>query len=126
KGIAAGYNCHTLVSLPGLPNSKFIRFRCSRKGNNKEWVLAELTTDYTFEGSAGEVFTGLCMFEKYPQFIPGVTATQVLPPKMPGSTAQVRFELKIIKSFFYTLNMFSDEPLRIWWELEDSNLMKKS
>lgn len=88
--------------------------------------MAELITDHTFDASIDEVFAGLGQFKKYPDYIPGVTGVTVLPAKKPGSTGQVRYELKIIKSFFYTLNMFEDKPGRIWWDLEESNIMKRS
>ena len=111
---------------PGLPVFEFIRFRGLRKGNKKENPLAELTTDHIFDAGIDEVFAGLGRFEKYPQYIPGVTGIAVLPPTKPGSVRRVRYELKIIKSFYYTLHMFEEAPGRIWWELDESNIMKKS
>lgn len=88
--------------------------------------MAELKTDYTFDATIDEVFTGLGQFKKYPNYIPGITGIEVLPAKKPGSTGQVRYELKIIKSFYYTLNMYEERPGKIWWDLDDSNIMKKS
>jgi ribosome-associated toxin RatA of RatAB toxin-antitoxin module len=88
--------------------------------------LAELTTEHTFDASIDEVFTGLGEFKKYPEYIPGITGIEVLPPSKPGSIGKVRYELKIIKSFYYTLNMFTEKPSRIWWDLDESNIMKKS
>ena len=88
--------------------------------------MAELTTEHTFDAGIDEVFVGLGEFKKYPDYIPGVTGIAVLPPKKPGSIGQVRYELKIIKSFYYTLNMFTEKPGRIWWDLDESNIMKKS
>lgn len=88
--------------------------------------MAELTTDYTFEGSLSQVFEGIRQYAKYPQYLSGVTATEVLPPTAKGSVCRVRYDLKLIKTFFYTLNMFEESPKRIWWTLEESNLMKNS
>jgi ribosome-associated toxin RatA of RatAB toxin-antitoxin module len=88
--------------------------------------LAELTTEHTFDAGIEDVFDGIGRFKRYPDYIPGVTGIEVLPPKKPGSTGQVRYELKIVKSFYYTLNMYEERPGRMWWDLDESNIMKKS
>lgn len=88
--------------------------------------MAELTTEVDFEGTLVQVFEGIRQYTKYPQYLTGVTATEVLPATEKGSVCRVRYDLKLIKSFFYTLNMYEDSPRRIWWTLEDSNLMKQS
>lgn len=88
--------------------------------------MAELTTQHTFDGAIGEVFAGIRQYSKYPEYLPGVTGVEVLPAKKKGSTCQVRYELKFIKSFYYTLNMFEEGPTRVWWDLDDSNIMKQS
>ena len=91
--------------------------------------MAELTTVEVFDGTTAQVFEGIRQYEKYPEYLPGVTGVDVLPAKKAGSTCQVRYELKLIKSFFYTLNMFEDATAaapRIWWDLADSNIMKQS
>jgi ribosome-associated toxin RatA of RatAB toxin-antitoxin module len=91
--------------------------------------VAELTTEQVFDGTLAQVFEGIRQYAKYPEYLPGVTAIDVLPAKKAGSTCQVRYELKLIKSFYYTLNMFEDAAAkspRIWWDLDDSNIMKQS
>lgn len=88
--------------------------------------MAELTTQHTFDGAIGDVYQGIRQYAQYKDYLPGVTGIDVLPAKKKGSTCQVRYELKFIKSFYYTLNMFEEEPTRIWWDLDDSNIMKQS
>lgn len=88
--------------------------------------MAELTSEHTFEGTLDEVFEGICQYRKYPDYLPGVTKTTVLPAEAAGSTCQVRYDLKLIKTFFYTMNMFEEKPTRIHWTLADSNLMKQA
>jgi ribosome-associated toxin RatA of RatAB toxin-antitoxin module len=88
--------------------------------------MAELTTEYVFNGSLEDVFTGLKRYDLYAKYLPGVTATTVLPAKVNGSGCQVRYDLKLIKTFHYTLNMFDDTKNKIWWSLSDSNIMKSS
>jgi ribosome-associated toxin RatA of RatAB toxin-antitoxin module len=87
--------------------------------------MAELEVKHAFNGDVNKVFRALGQFELYPEFIPGVTATKVLPPSA-GSKAKclVRTELNIVKTFYYTIEVFEDAPNRIWWNLIDSNLMK--
>ncbi len=88
--------------------------------------MSEISKERVFSGICTEVFAGIKKFEKYPDYLPGVTGIKVLPAKKPGSTCQVRYELKFIKSFFYTLNMFEEAPNKIWWDMDDSNIMKYS
>lgn len=88
--------------------------------------MAELTTEHVFDGSPQAVFDAIRQYQKYPDYIPGVTKIAVLPADKPKSTCQVRYELKLIKSFHYTMNMFEENPAKIWWDLADSNIMKRS
>jgi ribosome-associated toxin RatA of RatAB toxin-antitoxin module len=88
--------------------------------------VAEISKEQVFNGKCTEVFAGIKKFEKYPDYLPGVTGIKVLPAKKSGSTCQVRYELKLIKSFFYTLNMFEEAPNKIWWDMDESNIMKYS
>lgn len=88
--------------------------------------MATLETEHVFEGDLASVFAAIGQYEKYPEYIPGVTKIEVLPPKASGSKCQVRYELNIIKTFYYTLDMFEQSPSKIWWSLADSNIMKHS
>ncbi len=88
--------------------------------------MAELTTEQVFNGDIAKVFHGIGQYARYPEFLPGVTGIKVLPPQAAGSVCQVTYELKLIKSFYYTLDMFEENPSRIWWNLAASNLMKRS
>ena len=88
--------------------------------------MAQLVTEYVFDAGIDKVFDGIRQYDKYPDYIQGVTGITVLPPKTSGSICQVRYELKLIKSFHYTLDMFEDRPKRIYWHMAESNIMKKS
>lgn len=88
--------------------------------------MAKLETEYTFRGNIDRVFSGVSQYEKYPQYLPGVTKVETLPAVAPQSLCQVRYEINLIKKFFYVLDMFADKPNRIWWQLADSNLMKSN
>ena len=86
--------------------------------------MAKVETEYLFQGTQKKVFAGIRNYQAYPAHLPGVTHIEVLPPKAAGSSAQVRYELNIIKKFFYVLDMFEEEPNTIHWSLAESNLMK--
>jgi ribosome-associated toxin RatA of RatAB toxin-antitoxin module len=88
--------------------------------------VAELTIEEVFAGDIELVFTAIRQYQKYPDYLPGVTKIEVLPAKAPGSACQVRYDLKFIKTFFYTLDMFEEKPKKIWWRLADSNLLQVS
>jgi ribosome-associated toxin RatA of RatAB toxin-antitoxin module len=88
--------------------------------------MASLETETTFNGSLESIFEGIKKYDKYPKYLPGVTRIDVLPPKEKGSVCQVRYELNIVKTFFYVLNMFEDGPKKIWWTLDDSNILKSN
>jgi ribosome-associated toxin RatA of RatAB toxin-antitoxin module len=89
--------------------------------------MAELETTQYFKGDIKKVFKALGQYSRYPEFIPGVTSIQVLPPPA-GSTAKclVRYEINVVKTFFYTLEMFDNGADKIWWNMTESNLMKKN
>jgi ribosome-associated toxin RatA of RatAB toxin-antitoxin module len=86
--------------------------------------MAKLETEHVFNGKVEAVFAALGKYELYPKYLPGVQAVEVLPASAEGSSAQVRYDLKIIKEFFYTLDMFETSPSEIRWELNESNIMK--
>jgi ribosome-associated toxin RatA of RatAB toxin-antitoxin module len=92
----------------------------------RSWSLAKLETEHVFRGSVDKVFSAIGKYDLYPDYLPGVTKIEVLPAKATGSRCQVRYELNLIKKFYYVLDMFEEAPNRIWWKLDDSNLMKQN
>lgn len=89
--------------------------------------MAELETKHIFRGDINKVFKALGQFERYPEFIPGVTAVQVIAPKSDTKAkCQVKTELNIVKTFFYTIEVYEQAPNKIWWTLVESNLMKQN
>ncbi|MFK7873294.1 MAG: SRPBCC family protein [Oligoflexales bacterium] len=86
--------------------------------------MAELKEEHTFCGAVDQVFRGVSRYCDYPDFVPGVMSTQILPAVVAGSCCQVKYEIHLVKSFHYTLDMFETSPHQISWSLADSNLMK--
>ena len=88
--------------------------------------MAGLVTERIFKGNPLEVFQGLRRFDQYPKYLPMVSEITVDPPKVPESVALVTFKINLVKTFYYSINIFEAPPERLWWNLQDSNLMKKS
>src|SRR5437773_789887 len=86
--------------------------------------MAAIQITHQFNGDLKKVFAGIKSYAKYPDFLPGVQKIEVNPAVAKGSVCQVRYELNIIKTFFYVLDMFEDQPKKLWWTMADSNLMK--
>lgn len=88
--------------------------------------MAKLEKVHTFDGTVEQVFAAIRQYSKYGDYLPGVTRTVVLPAAQSGSSCQVRYELNLIKTFYYVLHMFEKSPTSISWTLADSNLMKEN
>lgn len=88
--------------------------------------MAALVTERIFNGNPMEVFQGLRRFDQYPKYLPMVSEITVDPPTVPQSFALVTFKINLVKTFYYSINVFESPPERLWWNLQDSNLMKKS
>lgn len=89
--------------------------------------MAELETSHIFNGSIERVFSAISKFELYPKYLPGVTAIHVEPAvKVSNAKCRVRYELNIVKTFYYTLEMNEEPSKKMWWSLVDSNLMKQN
>ncbi len=86
--------------------------------------MATVERKHTFNGDIEKVFSGIRRYNKYPEYLPGVTEIAVLPAVAPGSVCQVRYDLNLIKKFYYILDMFETSPTSLSWQLADSNLMK--
>jgi ribosome-associated toxin RatA of RatAB toxin-antitoxin module len=86
--------------------------------------LAEVEIEHVFKGTPKQVFSALRRYDLYPKFLPGVQKVEILPAMVKGATAQVRYELNLIKTFYYVLNMRETPCESIAWDMADSNLMK--
>jgi len=86
--------------------------------------MASVTKEHLFSGTQTACFTALANYERYPEYLPGVVKVEILPPKDPKAAVSVRYELNIVKTFFYVLDMYHLEPKEISWKLVESNLMK--
>ena len=88
--------------------------------------MSGVVTEHVFSGAIGKVFLAFTSYEDYPTYIPYVQSVKVLPALAPGAACSARYELNLIKHFFYTLNLYHEEPNLIRWELQDSDILKTS
>ena len=86
--------------------------------------MAAIEIEQIFQGSRDLVFDAIRRYDLYPKYLPGVQKVEILSGQKPGVSQQVRYELNIIKTFYYVLNMRESSPSTIEWDLDDSNIMK--
>ena len=67
-------------------------------------------------------YNAIIDYESYPELLSEVNAVEVL--DFGETSARVRYEVKIIKSFSYILHLFHERPQGISWELESGDLFK--
>lgn len=88
--------------------------------------MPSLTTTHIFDGTAEKVYNGIIQYEKYPEYIQTVTQCKILPAKSPEFACQVRYDIKLIKTIYYTLNMTHSPGKKVSWALDESNFLKVS
>ncbi len=88
--------------------------------------MSGVQTEHIFKGTIEKVFKAITSYEAYPQYVPYVQKIQVLKAIKKGSACLVRYDLNLIKNFFYSLNMVHDQPNSIRWDLYESDILKTS
>lgn len=88
--------------------------------------MATLERTHVFRGDVARVFGAIKSYDKYPKYIQGVTSVEVFPSNGVASTQRVRYELNLIKKFYYVLEMTEKDGKQISWNLVESNLMKEN
>lgn len=80
----------------------------------------------TFSGSLNQVFASITDYTSYPRYIAGVNATEVVDKTDPAASCAVKFDLKVIKKFHYTLDMYHSANDSITWQMRTSNLLSRN
>lgn len=62
-------------------------------------------------------------YKSYPDFAEGVVGTRLIKTRDDG--ARVKFFVKMIREFNYTLDLYHDEPRRVWWNLVRGDLFEQ-
>lgn len=71
-----------------------------------------------------KLYDVLVDYEKYPEFVDGVSGIKVLAKD--EKTAKVEYNLNMIKSFKYIINLKQERPNRLSWSLDSGDLFKKN
>lgn len=71
-----------------------------------------------------KLYDVLVDYEKYPEFVDGVSGIKVLAKD--ENTAKVEYNLNMIKSFKYIINLKQERPSRVSWTLDSGDLFKKN
>lgn len=62
-------------------------------------------------------------YKAYPEFADNVVNTRMVKTRDEG--ARVKFFVKLIKEFNYTLDLYHEYPNRVWWSLVRGDLFEK-
>jgi len=85
--------------------------------------MAEATRTEVFDGVTAEQFIAAVLdFDAYPDLVPAMNAVEVL--EHSGERFRVRYEMKIIKTFNYVLDVVREGTHKVTWDLVDSGLIK--
>jgi ribosome-associated toxin RatA of RatAB toxin-antitoxin module len=71
-----------------------------------------------------KLYDVLVDYEKYPEFVDGVSGIKVL--SKDEKAAKVEYNLNMIKSFKYIINLKQERPARLSWSLDSGDLFKKN
>ena len=78
--------------------------------------------DQVMNAPIDKVFQVLSDYEKYPEFMDGVSSVEVLDQN--ETSARVKYNLNIIKKFTYTINLTITAPTEISWTFDSGDLFK--
>ncbi len=76
-----------------------------------------------FEMERQRFYAVIVDYKSYPEFAEGVVGTRMLQTREDG--ARVKFFVKMIREVNYTLDLYHDEPSRVWWNLVRGDLFGK-
>ena len=86
--------------------------------------MAKAERTEVFEVPIEKFFQAIVDYKSYPQFADGVKSIEVL--KQAGDTAEVKFNLNIVKEITYTLKLTSKKNESVDWSLVSGDMMKKN
>ncbi len=86
--------------------------------------MASASRTEVIDVDINKLYDVLVDYEKYPEFVDGVSGIKVLAKD--EKTAKVEYNLNMIKSFKYTINLKQERPSRLSWTLDSGDLFKKN
>ncbi|MBT3583925.1 MAG: hypothetical protein HN509_03380 [Halobacteriovoraceae bacterium] len=86
--------------------------------------MAEASRTEIFDVDIETLYAVITDYASYPQFVDGVSGTQVL--EQTESGARVEYSLNLIKKFKYILKLTHSAPSSVSWVFESGDLFKQN
>lgn len=86
--------------------------------------MPQVSRTETFDVPRQAFYDVVADYEAYPEFVEHMAQAKVL--ERDGKRSRVQFTIHLIKDIPYTLDIYHDEPKRVWWELVESKYFKVS
>jgi coenzyme Q-binding protein COQ10 len=82
--------------------------------------MASASRTEVMEASVENVFKVLTDYANYPEFMDGVSAVDII--EREGNTAKVKYDLNVIKTFSYVLNLTEVENQSVSWHFDNGDI----
>lgn len=82
--------------------------------------MASASRTEVMEASVENVFKVLTDYANYPEFMDGVSAVDII--EREGNTAKVQYDLNVIKTFSYVLNLTEVENQSVTWDFDNGDI----
>lgn len=86
--------------------------------------MSKTTTSIEIKAPLKKVFSVVSDFEKYPEFLSGSKKVKII--KKSGEKLQVEFQMDLIKTISYTLEIKLNPPHGLHWSLVKGDFMKSN
>jgi coenzyme Q-binding protein COQ10 len=86
--------------------------------------MPEVSRTEIFEVPRQAFYNVVADYEAYPEFVEHMKSTKVL--EVDGKRSRVAFTVHLVKEIPYVLDIYHEEPKRVWWELVQSSFFKVS
>lgn len=86
--------------------------------------MAQVSRVAVFEVNRQDFYNVVSDYESYPQFVEHMVSAKIL--EADGHRSRVAFKVHLIRDLNYVLDIYHDEPKRVWWELVESPIFKVS
>lgn len=88
--------------------------------------MPSLEVEHVFNGSKKKVFLALKSYELYPEYLSTIHASEEIEKERQDADGAYHFEIKLIKKFFYDIDLYEKSEAELSWKLQKSNIMKKN
>ncbi|MFZ4714318.1 MAG: type II toxin-antitoxin system RatA family toxin [Bacteriovoracaceae bacterium] len=84
--------------------------------------MAKATKTEIYDVPAGKLYKAIVDYADYPKFVDGMQSVEVISNNPNG--AKVKFNLNLIKTISYTINLTHKENQSVTWTLDTGDMMK--